>query len=74
MGFIDYMDRTVIKGLSALEPDKQYSETIERRQEWFCCQEIHCYGGRDFVNTEEYARQCGAHTGLPYRILCNAVG
>ena len=57
MGFIDYMDRNVIKGLSALEPDKQYSEKIERRQEWFCSADIRCYDGRDFVDTEAYARE-----------------
>jgi len=46
-----------IKGLSALVPDKQYSERIVTRQDWFCSSDTKCYDARDFIDTEEYARE-----------------
>jgi hypothetical protein len=56
MGFIDYMDRAVIRSVSALIPDKQYQEPIQQRQTWFCSAEIMCYDARDFIDSEEFAR------------------
>jgi hypothetical protein len=57
MGFIDYMDRSSIKSLSALIPDKQYSEPIARRQTWYCSSDLKCYDARDFVDTDDYAKE-----------------
>lgn len=56
MGFIDYLDRSVIKSISALIPDKDYQEPIQGRQTWFCSAEIKCYDARDFLDAEGYAR------------------
>jgi hypothetical protein len=56
MGFIDYMDRTVVRSVSALIPDKEYQEPIQQRQTWYCSAEIMCYDARDFIDSEEFAK------------------
>jgi hypothetical protein len=56
MGFMDYMDHTVIRSVSALVPEKQYQEPIQQRHTWFCSAEIRCYDARDFVDSEKFAQ------------------